>query len=134
MTFLRQQTGEVPRFNQSVSTSPPNNEIYKRARCHSGLFSFFKDGGRLYGFAKPTGPPSTEFFTWECVSVAILHSVFIRPALITSSPLIKRGEEVKRLKSEEGANPAGEVLIAGVHEHTTRAIEVHFHSVAGTPL
>ena len=52
-----------------------------------------KDGGRLYGFAKPTGPPSTEFFTWECVSVAILHSVFIQPAWFPLHPSFK---EVKR--------------------------------------
>ena len=42
----------------------------------AGIF-LLKDGGRLYGFAKPTGPPSTEFFTWECVSVAIFLHIIV---------------------------------------------------------
>ena len=52
-------TGRCHDLTYRCAPPLPNNEIYKRARCHSGRFlppSMRFHLGQLYGFAKPTGP------------------------------------------------------------------------------
>ena len=54
-------------------------------------FSLFKDGSRLYGFAKPTAPHQRKILRGECASVAVfLHIKHYRTTRGSSQSVYQR--------------------------------------------